>query len=624
MSELIFLEPIFKKTVWGGDKLKRVYGFDTPGGTGECWLVSAHPAGDCFVASGKYAGMKLSRLRREHGELFGGEGDFPLLIKLIDAKSDLSVQVHPDDGYALAHENSRGKTECWYVLDAEEGAELVLGHNAADREELIKMAGEGRWEELLRRTPVKKGDFFQLEPGTIHALCGGVTVLETQQSSDITYRLYDYGRLENGRPRQLHLEKGLEVVNCPYVPPEDEREVAADGDCRREILVTCEFYTVEKITVDGSAALEWPSYAALAVICGGGTADGNPVRAGSAFIVPDGHGKTRLEGRLTLIAARPAELYLGVDLGGTNIAAGLVDEKGRILRRASVPTLAHRPIGEIVDGMASLCRSVAGASYAAVKAVGVGCPGTVDHRSGTVRYSNNIPMKDVPMAEMLEERLGRPVALENDANAAALGEWTVSGGNSLVLITLGTGVGGGAVLDGRLYRGFNGAGFEPGHMLADPDGPACTCGNRGCWESLASATALVRQTAEAMETDGGSLMHEWVKNNGLDGRTAFACAALGDAAAIKVRDGYIRHVGRGLASLLNLLQPEVIAVGGGISNEGESFIAPLRDFVYALDFNKYCKKTLIRAARLRDGAGIVGAAVSAKNKYGEKRRENYD
>ncbi len=612
-SELIFLEPAFKKTVWGGKRLRTAFGFErAQDGDGECWLISAHPAGDCAVASGRYAGMKLSELWNAHRDIFGGgEGEFPLLIKLINTASDLSVQVHPDNAYAREHENSFGKTECWYVLESRPNADIVLGHNAETPAELRSMAEEGRWTELLRRRPVHKGDFFQIEPGTIHALGGGVTVLETQQSSDVTYRLYDYGRLEDGKPRTLHTERALDVAVCPYVPAECETETVSGDGFTRERLVSCEFYTVEKITVSSEAKLSWPDFAAVAVIDGAGFADGTEIKKGAAFIVPHRYGLVGFKGDMTLIVSRRAALYVGIDLGGTNIAAGLTDERGRIIRKASAPTLPQRPVDEIADDMAELCRSVAGESFAAVRAVGVGCPGTVDAAAGVVRYSNNIPMRDVPLAAMLRGRLGRPVTLENDANAAALGEQSVGGESSLVLITLGTGVGGGGVFGGELYRGFNGAGFEPGHIIIDPDGPLCTCGNRGCWEAMASASALVRMTREAMDGPNGLALRVEAEKNGLDGRTAFVCAARGDAAAKDVVNAYIRNVGLGLVSLVNLLQPAVIAVGGGISNQGTDFFGPLIDFVRARDFNKYCARTEIRPARLLGDAGITGAALCA-------------
>lgn len=607
-NELIFPEPVFKATVWGGNRLKRDFGLGHEG-DGECWLISAHKNGDCLVSAGKYKGLPLSRLWDEHRELFGcHEGEFPLLIKLIDAGDNLSVQVHPDDKYARKHEGAvYGKTECWYVLDCPESAEIVLGHNAQSAGELSSMAKNGEWDSLLRRVPVKKGDFFQLEPGTVHALGKGVLVLETQQSSDITYRFYDYGR-----PRELHTEKALNVTVCPFKESRQEKAVSHGENYSMERLISCKCYTVYKLTVTGRAEPEWSDFAAVSVVEGEGTADGINIKKGGGFIVPCGHGKLRLEGNMTLIVSMLSSLYLGIDLGGTNIAAGLVTDSGVILNKASIPTSSQRPIEEIARDMEELCRKVADDCFPKIKAVGVGCPGTVDTENGVVIYSNNIKMENVPLVPMLSEKLGLPVRLENDANAAALGEYSVQGSGSLVLITLGTGVGGGAVFDGELYRGFNGAGFEPGHIPISMDGPVCTCGNTGCWECYASASALVRQTAEAMEGDSGSAMHQWVMTHGLNGQTAFRCADSGDCTAKAVVDNYIKYIGLGLVAVVNLLQPQIVAIGGGISGEGEALLEPVRKYVYAHDFNKTDKKVEIRAARLLNDAGIVGAAMSAK------------
>ena len=176
----IFLKPVFKEMIWGGNRLATEFGYDIPGDdTGECWGISAHPNGDCTVMNGKYAGMKLSKLWNEHPELFGKEkveGVFPLLTKIIDAKADLSIQVHPSDDYAKVNENgSLGKTECWYILDCLEGATLVVGHNAKDKEECAKMIHEGRWSEFIREVPIRKGDFVSIVPGTVHAIKAGVT-----------------------------------------------------------------------------------------------------------------------------------------------------------------------------------------------------------------------------------------------------------------------------------------------------------------------------------------------------------------------------------------------------------------------------------------------------------------
>ena len=202
--------------IWGGERLGTDWPYQIPGeGTGECWAVSAHPNGDCTIKEGIYAGKTLSQLWEEEPALFGNTGldRFPLLTKIIDAKTDLSIQVHPDDTYAKAHENgSLGKTECWYILDCEEDSALVIGHNAKDKEELTAMIREGRWNAFIRELPVKKGDFIQIDPGTVHAIKGGIMLLETQQNSDITYRVYDYDRLTEGKPRQLHVEQSIDVI----------------------------------------------------------------------------------------------------------------------------------------------------------------------------------------------------------------------------------------------------------------------------------------------------------------------------------------------------------------------------------------------------------------------------
>ena len=213
-------------------------------------------------------------------------------------------------------------------------------------------------------------------------------------------------------------------------------------------------------------------------------------------------------------------MYIGIDLGGTNIAAGVIDKAGHIVYKSSVPTLAQRPIEEIVEDMANLCVDIldgAGCSISDIKSVGVGCPGTVDNKNGIVAYACNLRMQNTELGAMLEKKLGKPVNLENDANAAALGEYAVNGDNadSFVLITLGTGVGGVVIIDGKPYRGFNCAGGELGHIIINADGEEqCSCGNKGCWEAYASVTALIRQTKQAMQADDSSMMHKWVQENG--------------------------------------------------------------------------------------------------------------
>ncbi len=312
-------------------------------------------------------------------------------------------------------------------------------------------------------------------------------------------------------------------------------------------------------------------------------------------------------------------MYIGIDLGGTNIAAGLVDESGKIIASGSTPTLATRPLDEIVKDMAMLSKKVtedAGYTMADVKAIGIGSPGTIDHANGVVTYSNNIPsFTNAHVSEEFKKYFDIPVNIENDANAAAFGEYIATGAksSSFVFITLGTGVGGGIVINGKIYRGFNNAGAELGHTTIVMDGEPCSCGNNGCWEAYASVTALIRQTKEAMEKHPESLMKKVADEEGkVSGRTSFMAAAQGDKAAQEVVDNYIKYVATGIASMVNIFQPETLVIGGGISKEGDTLLLPIKEIVDKMDYNKYMPKVDIRIAKLFNDAGIVGAALAAK------------
>lgn len=306
---ILFLNPVFKEMIWGGNQLAEKFGYEIPSDkTGECWAVSAHPNGDCTVREGEYAGRKLSELFKEEPELFGNLplDRFPLLIKIIDAKADLSIQVHPDDAYAKVHENgSLGKTECWYILDCPEDATLVVGHNAGSREELKEMIDQKRWSELIREVLVKKGDFIQINPGTVHAIKGGLMILETQQNSDITYRVYDYDRLSNGKPRELHVQQSIDVITVPAPSAEDSVSHAADlpANTMNE-LIACDYYKVYKLTVTEPVSFEQEHpFLIMSVIEGEGLVNGQMIRKGDHFILPSGFGKVELQGDMTLIAS---------------------------------------------------------------------------------------------------------------------------------------------------------------------------------------------------------------------------------------------------------------------------------------------------------------------------------
>ena len=314
-NDLIFLKPLFHNKIWGGRRLAEEYGYDIPEGpVGECWAISAHPNGDCEVASGAFEGNTLSELWVSHRELFGNaEGDrFPLLIKILDAKDDLSVQVHPDDTYAAEHENgSLGKSECWYILDAKENGDIVVGQNASSKEEFAAMVEQGKWTELLNYVPIKAGDFFRIDPGTVHAIRTGTLILETQQSSDITYRVYDYDRLgDDGKPRDLHLAQSLDVINYAQKAPTSGQITAPEIDGVTE-LMSCKYFSVERYEIEGSktVAQPWP-FMCVSVIGGEGTVsvDGGSglehrICKGSHFIAPASSGSLHFTGTMTLIVS---------------------------------------------------------------------------------------------------------------------------------------------------------------------------------------------------------------------------------------------------------------------------------------------------------------------------------
>ena len=311
-------------------------------------------------------------------------------------------------------------------------------------------------------------------------------------------------------------------------------------------------------------------------------------------------------------------MNIGIDLGGTNIAAGIVREDGKIVVQSSVPTLSQRPTDEIVKDMVFLSKQLikdAELELNDIEAVGIGCPGTINFETGEVIYSNNIKMEHYMLAKEFQKYLNLPVKIDNDANCAAMGEYIVSGNNVpiFMFITLGTGVGSGLILNGKVFRGFNGAASEAGHITLVSGGEPCTCGKRGCWETYASVTALIRQTKVAMEKNPESLMHEIAKAEGkISGRTSFDAAKQGDKAAQAVVKQYAQYVADGIVSVENVLQPDIISVGGGISREGEYLLQPVCEYAAANGFNKFMPKTKIVTAQSFNDAGIIGAAMIAK------------
>lgn len=313
MSEPLFLQSVMQEKIWGGTKLREVFGYELPSDkVGECWAISAHPHGVSIVKNGRFKGQGLDELYAKHRELFGNRPEpvFPLLTKILDANDWLSVQVHPDDAYALEKEGELGKTECWYVLKADEGAEIIYGHHAKSKAELRQQIQEKDWEHLLTKIPVQTGDFFYVPSGTMHAIGSGILILETQQSSDTTYRVYDFDRKdEKGKLRDLHLDKSIDVLRIGQ--PANSRPVSIEiDDLTSTLLVANDFFAVYKWDIKGEVNFrKTQAYSLVSVIKGAGLlkVDGvdYPLNMGDHFILPSDVTSWTLSGELQLIVSHP-------------------------------------------------------------------------------------------------------------------------------------------------------------------------------------------------------------------------------------------------------------------------------------------------------------------------------
>ena len=314
MSEPLFLQSVMHEKIWGGTKLRDEFGYEIPSDkVGEYWAISAHPHGVSTIKNGRFAGMGLDKVYAEHRDLFGNSNEpvFPLLTKILDANDWLSVQVHPDDYYAMEHEGELGKTECWYVIAADEGAEIIYGHNAKSREELRQQIEKKEWDTLLTKVPVKAGDFFYVPSGTMHAIGSGILILETQQSSDTTYRVYDFDRKDaQGNLRELHLEKSIDVLNIGESANSRPVVLKAD-DLTSTLLVASDFFAVYKWEVSGKVTLEKTApYLLVSVLAGQGmmTVDEKtyPIAKGIHFILPSDVEAWTFEGQdLEMIVSHP-------------------------------------------------------------------------------------------------------------------------------------------------------------------------------------------------------------------------------------------------------------------------------------------------------------------------------
>lgn len=608
------LKPSCKDYLWGGHRLVEEYGKEYDGEIlAETWELSCHPDGPSTIVNGAYAGKTLEEYIEAEGKEVLGTNcrrfrDFPILTKFIDAKQDLSIQVHPDNRYALKNEGQYGKTEMWYVVDAGKEAFLYYGFKKeVSKEEFARRIREDTLLEVLNAVPVQKGDVLFIESGTIHAIGKDILIAEIQQNSNVTYRVYDYGRVgKDGKKRDLHIEKAIAVTNrVPLIKSRSSYPHVAD----------CDYFTVDKLNLDGrmmcrvEGTVSEESFVSILILDGEGVVScGNKVsyQKGDSLFLPAGSGAYVIEGScdalITTIRAKAAPVRIGIDIGGTDTKIGLVDVHNKLLDSVCIPTKAERPADEVIRTVAETALSILDKNGIAMEqcvGVGIGVPGTVDRKKGIVRYSNNIRWEDVPLVKEMSTYLPIPVEIANDADCAALGETIAGAGkecSDVVMITLGTGVGGGVILDGEIYEGRGIGGSELGHMVIVENGEPCTCGRRGCLEAYASATALKREAKRASKKE-------------LIPSEIFALAKQGDPAMKEVVEIYIRRLGLGIVNIVNIFRPQLVLLGGGISGQGESLLVPLRRILREECFGgERGDVPEIEEAVLGNNAGIIGAA----------------
>lgn len=623
------LKPSGKDYLWGGDRLIREYGKEFDGDVlAETWELSCHPDGPSYIMNGPYEGKTLAEYIEAEGKGILGKNcrrfrDFPILTKFIDAKDSLSIQVHPDNKYALKNEGQYGKTEMWYVMDAGEDAYLYYGFaKEIAKEEFAKRIEEDTLTEVLNKVPVQKGDVLFIEAGTIHAIGKDILIAEIQQNSNVTYRVYDYGRVgKDGKKRDLHIEKALAVTN--RVPMKRSR-------ANNSHIADCDYFTVDKLTLDGcvmkkmEGVLSEDSFVSILILEGNGTiscgSDKLEYKKGESFFLPAGSGTYEIEGcceaLLTRIREKAAPIRIGVAISAAGTKIGLIDVHQQIVAQCAVETDVTAKPDEMICLIGRKVMELLEQEEIPVDqcvSVGVGVPGTVDQKTGRVLYSNNIPWKNVELKAILQEVLPLPVFIANDADCAILGEaagGAARGYDDVLMLTLGTGVGGGVILDGKIYNGKMLGGSELGHMVIVEDGEPCTCGRKGCLEAYVSKDGLLREARKIMERYPDSLL--WTlcggekencrqqnekgqmsdKQQNKKGQTSgqeydrveyalcpediFEAARRHDIAAVCVLDGYTKHLASGIVNLVNIFRPQLVLIGGGLSGSGEYLLAPLR------------------------------------------------
>ena len=608
------LRPTCKDYLWGGRRLIEEFGIDYDGDVcAEAWELSCHPDGPSIIDNGPFKGRTLQEYIDVQGrEVLGSHcrrfREFPILTKFIDAKDNLSIQVHPSNGFALQNEGQYGKTEMWYVLDAEEDAFLYYGFKQEiTREEFSRRIEENTLLEVLNAVPVKKGDALFIESGTLHAIGKGIVIAEIQQNSNVTYRVYDYGRVgKDGKKRDLHIEKALAVTNrVPIVKSGSNYPHIAD----------CDYFTVDKLNLDGrltyrmQGTVNETSFLSILILDGEGTISNKgemvSYKKGDSLFLPAGCGDWQIEGRcdalLTTIREKASPVRVGIQIGSSNTQIGLVNDRQQLMTAKRFPTRPKRPALEIIDEVAAETLKLLEDNHVPLDqciGVGVGVPGTIDRRTDTVLYSNNIRWENVPLASELGKVIPCPVRIANDADCAALGEAVAGAGkdySDVAMFTLGNGVGGGIILNGEVFEGGVIGGSEVGHQVIRVNGRLCTCGRKGCLEAYTSVPALLRSARKATERD--MTLEEIFREKD------------SDIELQECIEQYTLMLGQGIVNIINMFRPQLVLIGGWMSRYANQLIPDVKKMILEDSFGgEYGMIPELEVAQLGDDACMIGAA----------------
>lgn len=612
---ILKLKPACKDYLWGGHRLVDEYNVEYDGDIlAEAWELSCHPDGPSMIVNGPHAGKTL----QEYLDTVGMEAlgthcrrfrEFPILTKFIDARDNLSIQVHPSNGFALQNEGQYGKTEMWYVLDAEEGAFLYYGFKRRiTRKEFARRIEQNTLLDVLNAVPVKKGDVLFIESGTLHAIGKGILIAEIQQNSNVTYRVYDYGRVgKDGKKRDLHIEKALAVTSrVPIIKSGSEYPHVAD----------CDYFTVDKLNLDGNltyrmqGTVNETSFLSILILDGEGKisckGESLSYKKGDSFFLSARSGDWQIEGKcdalLTTIREKASPIRVGITIGSSETQIGLVNDRQHIIAMRTFPTNVIKKAENFIAEVAQATLDLLDEQNIPLDqciGVGAGIPGTIDRRRGKVLYSNNLRWEDVDIVQELGRVIPCPVRIANDADCAALGEAVAGAGkdySDVVMFTLGGGVGGGIILGGQVFEGGIMGGSEVGHQVVRMNGRRCTCGRKGCLEAYVSVPALIRSAEEAV---GRKMTLEEI----------FRGASKGNTDLQEIVKQYEQMLGTGIVNIVNMFRPQMILLGGTMSAYVPAMTEALREMMKNDCFGGvHGMIPEIAVAELGSNAGMIGAA----------------